>query len=91
MTAAERLAELEDLEQTLLRLLPTATVEDPAAREVWEQIADVLGVTLPYTPPLDEEPIPYTLTARGTVAVSAARLRALLAPTHPTRPWRCHR
>lgn len=88
MTGPERarLAELEDQEQALRLLLPTDEVTDPGAREVWQQVADVLGVTVPYVRPVDEEPIPYTL-AEPTyyAAASATRLRRLLAPSLPGR------
>ncbi|TXS55226.1 hypothetical protein [Streptomyces sp. t39] len=83
-----RLAELEDQEQALLLLLPTEDITDPGAREAWQQVAAVLGVAVPYTRPLDEEPIPYTLVDPTPCAlVSSARLRAFLAPAHP-RPGR---
>ncbi|MEW2635980.1 hypothetical protein AB0903_31160 [Streptomyces sp. NPDC048389] len=88
MTPAQRarLAELEDQEQALRLLLPTEDVTDPAVREVWQQVAEVLGVSVPYVRPLDEEPIPYRL-AEPTyyAAASSARLRRMLAPSTPRR------
>lgn len=93
MTPAERvrLADLEETDRALRLLLPIepptedGTPEEQAraagAREVWEQVAEVLGVSLPYTVPLDEEPIPYVLATPqcSRRAASVARLRALLA------------
>ena len=81
-----RLAELEDQEQALRLLLPTEDITDPAVREVWQQIADVLGVQVPYVRPVDEEPIPYLLAEPSYyAAASSARLRRLLAPSRPGR------
>jgi hypothetical protein len=81
-----RLAELEDQDRALRLLLPTDEVTDPAVREVWQQIAEVLSVQVPYVRPVDEEPIPYAL-AESTyyAAASSARLRRLLAPSRPGR------
>jgi hypothetical protein len=67
-----RVAELEDVERRLLDLLPTEPLpavmlaEDiPAVRSewaVWQQVAEALDVRVPYTRPVDEDPIPYQLT-----------------------------
>ncbi|MET9096193.1 hypothetical protein ABZX72_29360 [Streptomyces cyaneofuscatus] len=83
--------ELAELEGALRRLLPTeppATTGTPeevaaaAARwEVWQQVALVLDVDLPYVVPLDEEPVPYELTEQGHVLAASSRLRHLLAPS----------
>lgn len=91
---AERVAALEALRARLLDLLPRdacmtqglPNVVDAARAEygAWELVAEVLGVTLPYTVPGDEQPVPYEVTEDGEhVVVEAAseRLRAFLAPS----------
>lgn len=77
--ARTRVTELEQIEAALLRLLPTEPcpqegppvelAQEQAWHGVWELVADVLGVTLPYARPVDEDPITYTVTAAGAAAV----------------------
>ncbi|WP_433406916.1 hypothetical protein [Streptomyces sp. CA-146814] len=85
--------EYAELEAALRRLLPTepptstgtpVEVAVAAARwEVWQQVALVLDVDLPYVVPVDEEPVPYALTDRAHALAAASRLRRLLAPAGP--------
>lgn len=74
MEAERREAELEDVERRLLDLLPTEPLpavmlgEGPAVRAeygAWQQVAEVLGVSLPYVRPVDEDPIAYALTEQA--------------------------
>lgn len=92
-----RVMDLEDVERWLLSLLPTAPCpvmglpNDLATAQgeygAWQQVAEVLGVQLPYAPSADEDPVTYELTPAAEVAVGGAversvdKLRALLAPS----------
>lgn len=69
-----RVAELEDVERRLLALLPTQPLPTVmlaegvplrAERAVWEQVAEVLGESLPYVRPVNEDRIAYALTERA--------------------------
>jgi hypothetical protein len=76
---ARRLAELEAIEARLLAVLPTeprpeyGLPNDLAASAAeygaWQEVAEVLGVQLPYERPADQDPIAFALTAEAVALV----------------------
>ncbi|MCQ6250860.1 hypothetical protein [Streptomyces malaysiensis] len=92
MAAEQRTNELELRETALRSLLPTEPrpergLPDELAHETgWhgamELVAEVLGESLPYVVPIDEEPVPFGLTERAeaellpAVVTSSARAAA---------------
>lgn len=83
---ARRLSEAECVERRLLALLPTEPREEyglpndlaASAAEwgAWQQVAEVLGVQLPYERPADEDPIRYTLTEQAEAEAPFTEARA---------------
>ncbi|MEE4598281.1 hypothetical protein V2J94_41670 [Streptomyces sp. DSM 41524] len=75
MAAEQRASELEQRETALRSLLPTEPrpergLPNELAHETgWhgamELVAEVLGESLPYVVPIDEEPVPFGLTERA--------------------------
>ncbi|MBL1100093.1 hypothetical protein [Streptomyces coffeae] len=88
-----KVAELEQVETALRALLPTeprrerGLPNDLSHEAGWygamEMVAEVLGVSLPYVMPLDDEPVPYVPTERAeaellpSAAVTSAAMAAV--------------